>query len=136
MRTWPSVAVLLLAGTLLASCGDGSPSEPAPAPPIPGWLKVRMTSPQQDDGGILFALSGGPIESVRTSYPELLTSEGALPPKRVLVVGDLTSGSVVAEILVPDVRKVADYRATVEQVASRASFQQRGTPDYRLTVER
>jgi len=136
MRRWSTLAALVLAGGLALSCGDGNPSEPEPPPPVPGWLKVRLTSPHTDDGGVLFALSGGPVDSVRTSYPDLLRSEGLASPTRILVAGDLTSGSVVVEILVSDVQKVADYVAVLEQVASRATFEQRALAGYGLVVQR
>jgi hypothetical protein len=131
---WIAVA---LAAILLLSCGDSSPSEPPPPPdPIPGWLRIRLDTQNTDDGGIMFSVTGGQVDSIRSAYSDLFTSSGSPAARRAIVAGDLTSGGIIAEILVPDVQKVADYTATVEQVAARESFVQRAASSVSLTVER
>jgi hypothetical protein len=52
------------------------------------------------------------------------------------VVGTLTAGGVVAEVLVPDVESATNYSATVEQVAARDTYQQRSASSVSLAVER
>ena len=48
------VVLLVLTGGFALSCGDSGPSGPGPnKEPIPGWLKVRLNSPNADDGGIM-----------------------------------------------------------------------------------
>ena len=129
--------VLVVAGLLVLSCGDTNPSQPPPPPdPIPGWLRIRLNSPNTDDGGIMFTVSGGQIDSVRSSYPEVFFSPGTPSLRRIIVAGDLPSGSVLAEIMVPDVQSVADYATTVEQAAARETFEQRAVSGYSLVVER
>ncbi len=129
-------AVLLATTAFLLSCGDSNSSGPEPAPdPIPGWLKVRFDSPNTDDGGIMFTLSGAQIDSVRSAYPDLFVSGGNVSPKHIIVAGSLISGLLV-EIKVPDVASVAEYTATVGQVAARETFQQRQVSTFSLVVER
>jgi len=129
-------AILIGASALLLSCGDSGSSGPEPpADPIPGWLKVRFNSPNADDGGIMFTVSGGQIDSVRSAYSDLFVSAGNASPKRIIVAGNLTSG-IVVEIQVPDVGSVAGYTAAVEEVAARETFQQRPVSVFSLVVER
>ena len=53
MRALTAVALVVL-GVLALSCGDSNPSEPSPPEdPIPGWLKVRLTTANADNGGII-----------------------------------------------------------------------------------
>lgn len=131
------LCIAVLGSALLASgCGDSSPSEPKPPEPQPGWLRIRLNSPNADDGGVMFRVSGARIDSIRSVYPDLFVAPGGASPLRVVVAGNLANGSVLAEIKVPDVQDVAEYAATVDQVASRATFQQRPASAFTLVVER
>jgi len=56
---------------LAVALGTCSGAEPAG----PGWLDVRLVSPAADDGGVLFVVRGAPIDSVRSSFPDLYTDE-------------------------------------------------------------
>ena len=135
MKYFPSILLIGVAALIL-SCGDSGSSGPEPTPdPIPGWLKVRFNSPNADDGGVMFTVAGGQIDSVRSAYSDLFVSTGSASPKRIVVAGNLISG-IVAEIQVPDVGSVAQYNATVEQVAARGTFQQRAVSVFSLVVER
>jgi hypothetical protein len=126
-----------VAVALIPGCGDSGGSGPEPEPdPVPGWLKVRLDSPNVDDGGILFTVAGGPVESIRSSFLDLYVSQGSTTVKRVIVGGNLTSGAILIELKVPDVQDVEDYSATVDEVAARESFVQRSASAYSLTVER
>jgi hypothetical protein len=128
---------LMAASVLLLSCGDSTPSEPGPEEdPIPGWLRIRLISPNSDDGGILFTVAGGQVDSIRSGFPDLYVSPGSTTSRQVLVAGNLATGGVVAELLVPNVKVVANYTATVQQVAARATFQQRQASTVTLVVER
>jgi hypothetical protein len=128
-HAWLFVAA---ATTFVLNCGDSAPPEPEVTP---GWLKVRLTTPHAEDGGILFTASGGQIDSVRSSYTNAYVSPIGQNSWRVLVAGNLASG-VVAEILVPDVANAADYSASIEQAAARATYVQRSLGGYSLVVER
>lgn len=130
-RLLPILLLALLAVGL--SCGDSEPS--GPPDPIPGWLRIRFTSPNTDDGGVLFTISGGTVTSVRSPYPDLFVTPSGTLPLRVLVAGNLASGVVVAEIQVPDVQTATDYTVVVEEVASRDTFEQREVSTYSLVVE-
>jgi hypothetical protein len=119
------------------SCGDSSgpgKSEP-PKNPVPGWLKVRFNSPNGDDGGIMFTVSGARVNSVRSTHSDLFTYSIDSALVRVVVVGNLSTGSTIAEFQVPDVESVALYSATVEEVAA-TTFEQRQASSVTLTVER
>jgi len=102
--------------------------------PRPGWLRVRLVSPNADDGGVLFTVSGGPIDSVRSSFPDCYSAQQGAT-WRVLVAGAPVTG-VMAEIWVPDVGAVASYAGTVEQVAHVSTYAQRPTGAYGVSVER
>ena len=104
-------------------------------PAGPGWLNVRLTSPAADDGGVMFVVRGGPIDSVRSTFPDTFTSRVSASEWKVIVVGNVAS-TTVARVWVPDLDAVAQYSATVEQVASGVTFAQRAVGGYGLTVER
>ncbi|MBT8397371.1 MAG: hypothetical protein HKO65_12895 [Gemmatimonadetes bacterium] len=129
------VALLVLTGGFALSCGDSGPSGPDPSKdPVAGWLKVRLTTPNADDGGIMFAISGGQIDSVKSAYSEFyMSSVGA--SKRVIVAGTLPTGSIVAEILIPNIEQASNYSATVEQVAAKDTYQQRSASGVSLVLE-
>ncbi|MGD2122858.1 MAG: hypothetical protein PVJ76_13985 [Gemmatimonadota bacterium] len=136
MRAAFAVALLVL-GMAALSCGDSTTSEPEPDPdPIPGWLKVRLTTSNGDDGGIMFTVSGPQIDSVRSSYPDFFKADSGPASVRIIVAGHLTSGGVVAEVLVPDVQSPDDYTATVEQLAARDTYEQRPVASASLAVAR
>jgi hypothetical protein len=103
-------------------------------PPQPGWLQVRLVSPNGDDGGVLFAVSGGPIDSVRSSFPDFFSAQHGAT-WRMLVAGTPVSG-VIAQIWVPDPSAAPVYTATVEQVAQAATYAQRSAGGYQLRVAR
>jgi len=118
------LAALLVA---LGTCGG-------PDLPTTGWLQVLLSSPNTDDGGVLFIVSGGPIDSVRSSYADFFAARQG-GSWRMLVAGGLAPG-VVAEVWVPDLGAVATYTGTVEQVAQRTTYAQRPTSAYRVSIER
>ena len=116
---------------MLAACE--APIEPVFIIPD-GWLVVSLVSPHEDDGGILFTIEGAPVDSVR-----LPTGYGAAARQisantwRVLVTGDLAEGAV-GRFFVRDKRRIEDYRATIEQVAARGTYEQRDTVGYELQI--
>jgi hypothetical protein len=112
---------------LLATCSGAEPAGP-------GWLDVRLVSPTTDDGGVMFVVRGGPIDSVRSSLPDLYTHQVSASQWAVIVIGNVSS-TVVARLWVPDLDAAPDYLATVEQVASGVTFEQRASGQYSLVVE-
>jgi hypothetical protein len=100
--------------SLAAACGDGGPT--GPAGPVPGVLKIALTTPNAAAAGY----------QIYTAQPDTLTT-------RILVTGDIGAGEVV-RIHVPDTRSAAAYHATIAQAASRATFAQRVLAGYALAV--
>jgi hypothetical protein len=104
--------------------------------PRPGWLQVQLVSPNANDGGVLFTVGGGPVDSVRSSFPDFYAQRlGEGDSWRVLVAGTPVA-NVIAEIWVPDVGVAASYTGTVEQVAHVSSYAQRPTAGYQLSIGR
>lgn len=118
--------ILLVAG--LATCKGTEPAGP-------GWLNVRLTSPTTDDGGVMFVVRGGSIDSVRSTFPDAFTSRVSATEWKVIVVGNVAS-TVVARVWVPDLDASAQYSATVEQVASGVTYEQRAVGGYAIGIER
>lgn len=118
--------VALAAG--LTTCGGTEPAGP-------GWLNVRLTSPNADDGGVMFTVRGGTVDSVRSTFPDTYLNRVSQSETGIIVVGAVRSG-VVARLWVPDLDAAAQYAATMEQVASGTTFEQRALTGYTLTVER
>lgn len=118
----------LLAAALLLTCGEST------EPPTPGWIDVRLDTPNTDDGGIIFVVSGGQIDSVRSAL-DVFSSRQSETSWRVLVAGNARAG-VIAQLWVQDVTSDSAYAAVVEEVASRTTFEQRPLSGYALTVQR
>jgi hypothetical protein len=125
-RVYRLFAIALAVG--LMTC---SGSEPAG----PGWLDVRLTSPNADDGGVMFTVRGARIDSVGSTHPDLFTNQVNEREWEVIVVGNVAS-TVIARIWVPSLDAAAQYSATLEQVASGTTFEQRALAGYSITVER
>jgi hypothetical protein len=128
-RAVPAVAVTALAALLL-TCGKGDPVQP----PTPGWVNLRLTTPNTDDGGILFVVSGPQVDSVRSAFANTFLRREGAGSVRVVIVGSLSAG-VIGQVLVPDTRAAAGYSATVVEVAARGTFAQRAVNGYAVTVE-
>lgn len=128
-------SALMIAGALAlvsTTCND-SPTEGSA--PVKGYLEITMTTPANDDGGIMLIVTGGVVDSARSSYPNVLSRSESASSARIIVGGNLTSGKI-AEIWVPDTRKVAQYTASVLEVAARGTFVQRSIGGYSVTVTR
>jgi hypothetical protein len=123
------LGVLLLLVLPLAPCGDPSGNDR----PVSGWLALRLSSPNADDGGVLITVTGATIDSMRTIHPQLLTLRESATSIRAVIGGNLSTGTI-AEILVPDTRQAARYSATIQEVAARTTFQQRALTGYTLSV--
>ena len=115
------------------ACGDGSVTGPEPTPlPVRGWLNVRLTTPNSDDGGIMFTVAGGPIDSVRFVH-EGFSSAVSDSLWRFLATGELSNGAI-AQLLVPNVDNPSVYRPEIQQVAALVTYEQRDLAGYRLQV--
>lgn len=129
MKRALTLLAILAGGLALTTCLDQS----APPATAAGWLDVALETPNAGDGGIIFTVAGGPLDSLRTTYPVLYSEVGPDSSRRVLIIGALTSG-VVAQIWVPDVRDVSAYTA-MPLAAAALTGGDRGPTGYRLTVE-
>jgi hypothetical protein len=123
-----SLSAALIAVAWLGGCSE-EPTEPTAA-----TLQVRLATPAQDDGAVLFTLSGGPIDSVDAPGHVLYLGRPDDNTIRVIVAGELASGAI-AQVHIPDDRQVSQYSATLQQVASRG-YAQRDITSYGLTLER
>lgn len=96
-------------------CGGDETSGPGEPQPVPGTLRVEISSPVAVGGAVL-SVTGGPLGSPGygsgvTGYHDL--SEGVL---RAVVVAPSLAGEVLT-FFVPDVGEIARYSVTVEQAA-------------------
>ena len=129
MKRW--FVWILLAN--LYACGDGSVTGPEPIPlPARGWLNVQLTTPNSDDGGIVFTVAGGPIDSVRFVHDGFSTAVSD-SIWRFLATGKLSNGAI-AQLLVPNVDNPSVYRPEIQEVAALITYEQRDLAGYRLQV--
>lgn len=119
--------VLVLTVAVLSTCADST------APSAPVWLQVRLTTPNFDDGGVLFSLTGPQIDSVRTSHPYLVVRMVSAAETRIAVAGTVTSG-VIAEVLVSDPSVAEQFQGRVREVVVRQALSQRPTNGYAIRV--
>ena len=127
---WLAAVSIVLAGP---SCGGDSGGGTAPPPPDPGPVHLVLSTPNPDDGGLLLAVSGGPVTSLGSAgfdYTGTATSTGA----RAIVRGDLTGGTVLV-LNLPDRNRLDSYSVQLQQVSARApSYRQRVLTGYQLTL--
>ena len=126
------IAATFSLAAITLTCKD-SPSEGSVA--AAGWLAVEMTTPNADDAGIMFIVNGGVVDSARSTYPNVLSRSESATSMRVVVGGNLVAGKI-AEIWVPDTRKVAQYSATPVEAAASGTFAQRPITGYTLKLSR
>lgn len=132
---WTSVlTILALAGA--AGCGGDSVTGPTPTPPsseeVPGWLDVQLSTPNADDGGIIFTVGGGAIDSMESVHQGFSAAVND-SIWRILLTGELSDG-VIARLHVPDVNASDRYSPEILQVAAENSFAQRDLTAYDLEI--
>jgi hypothetical protein len=129
MKTNRPPALLFAAGlSLLAGCNH------EPTDTDAGFLNVALTTPNNDDGAVLFTVSGGPVDSVEAAGYSVYSAQIDANTLRVIVTGALGSGSL-ARLHIPNNRQNSGYSATVNQVAARATYQPRDPTSYSVTLE-
>jgi hypothetical protein len=107
-------------------------SEP-PSATVSTTLAVTLSSPFTDDGGLLFTISGGPVDSVETPGYALYSSRTDANTLELIVSGQLISGTI-ARVHIPNDRLVPQYSVKVLQAAARSSYAQRDPAAYGLTL--
>jgi len=118
-----------MAGGLSTGCSAG------PSGPVGAALEITLASPAQDDGAILFTVTGGPIDSLQvaaTGYT-LYSSRPDPNTLRGIITGDLAAGAL-ARIYIADESRIPQYSATVDQVAARATYARRDPAGYSLVL--
>ena len=117
---------VMLAALMLVGCGGSTA-------PTAGTLEVNLATPHADDGGLLLAIAGGPIDSIESAGKQVYTSKGEADSLRVIIAGQLTAGPI-ARIHIPDARQASSYSATVVQAAARAPYTLRNPASYSITL--
>lgn len=128
-----SLRILGLAALVVgaANCGGGGGDTP---PPVPGYLTLTLSTPNSNDGAVLFKIQGGTVDSMVAGAMVQQGSYVINPTfTRAVVAGNIVDG-IIAKIHVPDVGKVASYTVAVEQVANRTSFAQQNLTNYSIAV--
>ncbi|HET7041190.1 MAG TPA: hypothetical protein VFI13_04195 [Gemmatimonadales bacterium] len=123
-----------LPALLLAVAGCGS-SDGGGAHPVPGFLTLTLSTPNANDGAVLFKVSGGTIDSV-VGGAMVQSGSYVINPTftRVVTAGNIVDG-IIAKIHVPDVDKAASYSATVEQASIRtAPYTQQSLTNYTIAI--
>jgi hypothetical protein len=124
-------SLLVLGLATAAAYLSGCSAEPAG--PDAAMLTLEFVSPAKDDGAVLFTISGGPVDSVATAGYAVYLARVDANTVRVILSGELTSGAI-AQVHVPDDRRLSHYSATIDQVAARTSYTQRDPAAYVLTL--
>lgn len=117
----------LLGVIVLAGCSH------EPEGPTAGTLSVSLTTPNRDDGAVLFTLSGGPVDSVEAVGYSVYSARIDPNTLRIIVTGDVVSGAI-ARIHIADNREASRYSASINQVAARSSYAQRDPATYSLSL--
>ncbi|HQR18418.1 MAG TPA: hypothetical protein PK948_08595 [Gemmatimonadales bacterium] len=134
--TFSRGTALVLALVALGCSGGGDNNDNNPAGPVAGPLRVVLTSPNTDDGAVMFQVTGA-VDSV--VVPAGLTLYQSVPGSnviRAIVTGDLASGDNLLTLYVADVGLASGYSTQVLQVAAQGTYAQRPTGAYSLTVQK
>jgi hypothetical protein len=120
---------------LLASCefcsGSSSPADGPTAPIVkPGALSAVLTTPNSNDGAVMFSVSGGGVDSITRGDVSLST--GASGSVSAIAVGSIVNGSIIARVWIPDLNAAGNYTALVMQAAARSTYAEQATSAYRI----
>jgi hypothetical protein len=126
-----SVKPLLTFGLMTVTALSLSDCSSEPSGPVPTTLDVNFSTAADDDGAVLFTISGGPVDSVDAAGYRVYLARVDSNTLRVIVAGQIGSG-IVARIHIPDDTRLPQYSATLNQVAARASYVQRDPATYSL----
>jgi hypothetical protein len=129
-RATTKLVIAALIATL-AACGGGGTG------PVAGILKVKLaTTPNSGlDGAVLLTVTGPVIPSGATAQTGFrLFGTPTATTNKFAVTGTLATGSILFTIDVPDISKVSQYSAAIQQVAASSNFGLRSTSGYVLSV--
>jgi hypothetical protein len=125
----PRGAVFLALMMVASGCDSAGPNDP-----VPGPLRVVLTSPNTDDGAVMFQVIGV-VDSV--VVPAGLTLYQSVPGPnviRAIVTGDIAPGSNLLTLYVPDIGKASSFSTQVLQVAGGIFYASRSLGGYSLQV--
>ena len=122
--------LVVVAGALgmLTGC-SGQPSAPVAA-----TLQVSLFTPFNDDGALLFTVTGGRVDSVDAPGYTLYTSQTDPATLQVILTGNLSPG-IVAHVHIPDERVASQYSASINQVAARETYVARDPASYHVELK-
>jgi hypothetical protein len=129
-RATTTLVIAALIATL-AACGGGGTG------PVAGILKVKLaTTPNSGlDGAVLLTVTGPVIPSGAAAQTGFrLFGTPTATTNKFAVTGTLATGSTLFTIDVPDINKVSQYSATIQQVAAASNFGLRSLTNYALSV--
>jgi hypothetical protein len=113
--------------SLIVSCSGGSTG------PAGGTLEVNFLSPNEDDGAVLFTITGGAVASVDAPAGSVHAAQLDANTLRVVVTGNLRSG-VIARIHIPDVTQASHYSSLINDVAARGTYEGRDPAKYSISL--
>jgi hypothetical protein len=105
-----------------------------PSAPVAATLQVSLSTPFNDDGALLFTVTGGRVDSVDAPGYTLYTSQTDPATLQVILTGNLSPG-IVAHVHIPDERAALQYSASISQVAARETYIERDPASYHLEVK-
>jgi hypothetical protein len=130
-------AFVILAAAIGITCKNegtapGTPDAPAPNPTS---LVVSLTTPNSDDGAIFVTVRGPALATIQSASPDYLVFSHPVSTTeaRVIVIGDLTRGSVFTVALAGSA-PLSDYSASIGQIATRADVLRPDATGYRMTI--
>ena len=132
MTTTFSRGTVLVAALLALGCSGGDD----PSGPVAGPLRVVLTSPNTDDGAVMFQVTGVVDSAVVPAGLTLYQSAPGSNVIRAIVTGDIDTGDNLLTLYVEDVGKASSYSAQVLQVAAQTTYTQRPVGGYALTVQK
>lgn len=129
-----ALAIIGTSAALLmsAACDD----DPAGIEALAGTVTLELATTHADDGALVFAVTGPPIDSATAANPSLRLFTRVDGSVLVgLVAGGVARGPLVV-LHVPDVRLAAAYSARIVEVADRQSEVRASLTGYALSVMR
>jgi hypothetical protein len=132
MNSYVSRSAALLAALLALGCGGND----GPTGPVAGTLRVVLTSPNTDDGAVMFQVTGIIDSAVVPAGFTLYQSEPGPNVLRAIVTGNIASGGSLLTLYVADVGKASSFSTQVLDVAARSTWAQRPVGGYSLQVQK
>lgn len=127
------MAVAASAVGLVACSGDGN-GGPPPTGPTAGTFAVTLSTPNTDDGAIVFRVTGPGVTQIANAVPSrYMHFDQVGTSLTVVIVGNLADGTLLT-FRVPDVSAVSSYSATVLEVADQTNELRGSVGGYGLAV--